>query len=450
MNEALAELFEGARVPRYTSYPTVPHFSAAIGTSEHGAWLAELPVEKAISVYLHVPYCQELCWYCGCNTHVAGSQARVLAYGQLLERELDLQLDLLPGRATVSHLHWGGGTPSILGPERFSGLMARLRERLNFRQDAELAIELDPRTFDRSMASALAEAGINRVSLGVQSFERAVQQAIHRDQSFEVTAASVELLRGHGIDRINADLLYGLPLQTVANCEATVRQLLELEPARIAIFGYAHLPRLLKHQRLIDEAQLPSTKERLTQFEAMARLLVAAGYQAIGLDHFAKPDDSMAVAAREGRLRRNFQGYTTDPAEALLGFGASAISSLPTGYLQNHSDLKAYREDVRAGRLPTAKGIRLTARDRVERSIIEAVMCNGDVDLAAIAAAHAVPLGECLPRGRRLQELERHGVVHRAGTRWTVDEECWPLLRVVAAAFDSYLDGAAGRHAAAI
>ena len=450
MRPELARLFEAARVPRYTSYPTVPHFSSAVGPERHAAWLAAVPRDRPISLYLHVPFCRQLCWYCGCTTAVAPDSARPEAYAELLAAEIELVAAHLPGRLAVTHLHWGGGTPSSMGPRAFSRLVERLGRRFRIEPGAEHAIELDPRFLEPRMIESLVEAGVNRASLGVQSFEPEVQRAINRIQPADRTLAVVEALRRAGISRINVDLLYGLPHQTVEGCRATVRALLPVLPDRFAIFGYAHLPSLKKHQRLIDERDLPTAVERVAQFEAMAEALEAAGYVPIGLDHFARPDDPMARAAAEGRLRRNFQGYTTDTAETLLGLGASAISSFRDGYVQNHHELVPWRKAVREGRLATARGLALSARDRLEREAIERIMCDGAVDLALVAARHGVAAEACVTNPARLAELERLGIVVREGTVLRVPTECRPLLRIAATIFDRYLERSSARHAVAV
>jgi oxygen-independent coproporphyrinogen-3 oxidase len=450
MRPELAKLFEAARVPRYTSYPTAPHFQARIGPAEHAAWLAAVPRDRPISLYLHVPFCRQLCWYCGCTTAIAPDSARPEAYAELLAAEIELVAAHLPGRLAVAHLHWGGGTPTSIGAEAFRRLMARIADRFAILPDAEMAVEIDPRFLSEEIVAALAETGIGRASLGVQSFDPEVQRAINRIQPADRTLAVVEALRRAGISRINVDLLYGLPRQTVEGCRATVRALLPVLPDRFAIFGYAHLPALKKHQRMIDPRELPDTVARVAQFEAMAEALEAAGYVPIGLDHFARRDDPMARAAAEGRLRRNFQGYTTDTAETLLGLGASAISSFREGYVQNHHELVPWRTAVREGRLATARGLALSARDRLEREAIERIMCDGAVDLAAVGARHGVAPEACVTDPARLAELERLGIVVREGTVLRVPVECRPLLRIAATIFDRYLERAPARHAVAV
>lgn len=450
MRSELRRWFESSRVPRYTSYPTAPQFGPAVDAARHAAWLAAVPVEGPVSLYLHVPFCRVLCWYCGCHTRLTRDQARIDGYRETLLQELALVGGQLGGRPALSHLHWGGGTPSVLGPAGLTRVMAAVAERFTVRADAEIAIELDPRTVDDALLDALAACGVNRASLGVQSFAPEVQRAINRVQSYAATAAVVDGLRARGIAGINLDLLYGLPHQTVADCLDTVEQAARLRPDRVAVFGYAHVPDFKRQQRLIDTAALPDAGARVAQYEAIGARLEALGYQAVGLDHFALPGDPLAQAAARGGLRRNFQGYTTDTAPVLIGLGASSISSFPQGYAQNLVDLRGWCQAVQAGRLPTARGIELSGHDRLARTLIEEIMCQGEVDLAAVARHHAVPLAACEPDPGRFADLERLGVVQREGSRIVVAPDCRPLLRVAAAAFDRYLDPAGMRHAAAI
>lgn len=450
MDPALIRRYGEQRLPRYTSYPTAPHFTAEVGEAACGAWLEALDPGARLSLYLHVPFCRSLCWYCGCHTKVPGHDEPIARYAEALAAEIALVAERLPARMAVAHLHWGGGTPTILGAARFARLMDLVRDRFAVAESAELAVEIDPRRLTEEMVAALAAAGVNRASLGVQSFDPAVQQAINRMQSFDETRRAVESLRAAGIARLNFDLLYGLPHQTVASCEATVAEALTLAPDRLAVFGYAHLPSLKLHQRRIDEAALPDAAEREAQAEAIAAALKDAGYVAIGLDHFARPDDPLAQALRARRLRRNFQGYTTDAADALLGFGASSIGSWPQGYAQNQPQITAYREAVAAGRLPAVRGLALGGEDRLRRDIIEEIMCYLEVDLASVASRHGIAPAALAAEQAELAGLARAGIVRLEEGRVSVAEECRMLTRAVAAVFDAYLSAVPGRHARAI
>jgi oxygen-independent coproporphyrinogen-3 oxidase len=310
-------------------------FSTAIGPGTYAEWLRAIPQHASTSLYLHVPFCRSMCWYCGCHTSVSRRDEPIAVYAAALRCEIDLVSRQIDRRIKVDHIHFGGGTPTIMAPETFADLIGSLRHAFFVLSSAEIAVEIDPRTLTDQMIDAMAYGGVNRASLGVQSFDPVVQRAINRVQSFEETAVATTSLRRAGVTGVNFDVIYGLPHQTVASCLDTVRRCVELRPDRFSVFGYAHVPTFKKHQRKIRDASLPDSLERLDQSDAIANALKEAGYLQIGLDHFALPDDAMAVALRDGKLRRNFQGYTTDASNILLGFGASAIGHLPQGYVQN-------------------------------------------------------------------------------------------------------------------
>ncbi|MBR0719793.1 oxygen-independent coproporphyrinogen III oxidase [Bradyrhizobium liaoningense] len=450
MRTDLAAAYGEERLPRYTSYPTAPHFSPAVGPDVYARWLAEIPTNVSASLYLHVPFCRKMCWYCGCHTQVARREDPVAAYQAILLREVGLVAEAIGRRIKIEHIHFGGGTPTIMAPEAFTELMAAIRRAFFVLPQAEIAIEIDPRTLTPEMTDALALAGINRASLGVQSFDPAVQVAINRVQSFAQTKKVTEDLRRAGIKGVNFDLIYGLPFQTVASCIDTVKRCLELRPDRFSVFGYAHVPSFKKHQRKIDEARLPDTLARHDQSCAIANALKEAGYVQIGLDHFALPDDPMATAFREHRLRRNFQGYTTDASEVLIGLGASAIGHLPQGYVQNDVRTDAYSQAIGAGSLATVKGYALTDDDRLRADIIERIMCDFGVDLGAVCARHGTASDAMLKSAPRLKNLISDGVVELAGDQLAVTRDSRFLLRSVAAAFDAHLDSAKQLHSRAV
>ena len=450
MRPDLAACYGQERLPRYTSYPTAPHFSAQVGAGSYAQWLGSIPRNAIASLYLHIPFCRTLCWYCGCHTRIVDAYEPIAAYLAALEQEIRLVADALPHRATVGHIHWGGGTPTILAPDGFAGLMRLLSERFVLASDAEIAVEIDPRRMNRARIEALAESGVTRASLGVQSFDPEVQRAINRVQSVAETAEVTAALRAAGIPDVNFDLIYGLPHQTAASCAATVDEAVRLAPDRLAVFGYAHVPWMRKHQQKIDTATLPDAAARLDQFTTITERLEAAGYRPIGLDHFAKPDDSLSRCLDQGRLRRNFQGYTADQCSVLLGFGASALGLLPGGYLQNVSQIGEYRRLLAADALPVQRGRRLSDDDRRRAAVIERIMCDLAVDLDAIAATHGDDPGGFAGELARLDELESSGVVRRDGRRIVVADECRPLARTVAAVFDAYLEPAGERHSRAI
>ncbi|UPK28530.1 oxygen-independent coproporphyrinogen III oxidase [Bradyrhizobium sp. 195] len=450
MRADLAASYGEERLPRYTSYPTAPHFSSEIGEGAYARWLAELPSGTSASLYLHVPFCREMCWYCGCHTQIVRRDELIAGYQRTLRNEIALAAETIGRRIKVEHIHFGGGTPTIMAPEAFAELMATMRQKFFVLPSAEIAVEIDPRTLTADMVEAMRLSGVNRASLGVQSFDPVVQRAINRVQSYEQTASVVDMLRRAGIEGLNFDLIYGLPHQTVASCLDTVRRSLALAPDRFSVFGYAHVPSFKKHQQMINEAVLPDGLARHDQACAIASALKEAGYVQIGLDHFARPGDSMAVAFEDRTLRRNFQGYTTDKGEVLLGFGASAIGHLPQGYVQNEVQIGAYAQNIAAGRLATAKGYGLTADDRLRADIIERIMCEFSADLGDICARHGAEAGEMLNSAARLKPLISDGVVRLEGNRLAVAKDSRFLVRSVAAAFDAHLNPAKQLHSRAV
>jgi len=436
-----------ARVPRYTSYPTAPHFSAAVDGAVYRGWLAALPDTAALSLYVHVPFCAQLCWFCGCHTSAVNRPEPVESYADTVLAEINLVADAIGRKLPVRHVHWGGGTPTVMAPKRLRDIMDRLRARFAFDPAAEIAVEIDPCTVHEGTIEGLVGMGCNRASLGVQDFDPQVQQAVNRIQSWETTRACVEALRARGIRSINVDLMYGLPHQTAAGMAETVERTLALGPDRVAVFGYAHVPWMKKHQLLLPEAALPGPMQRWEQLRATERVLTAGGYRAIGLDHYALPGDDLAVAAEGQALRRNFQGYTTDTAPVLLGFGASSIGSLPEGYVQNAAALPEWRDQVRAGVLPTRRGIALDAEDRLRRDVIEQLMCQGRVTLSEIAARHGADASGLRAAAPRLAAMAADGVVEWDGDRLVMRSEARPFVRTVAAVFDTYLKVDQARHA---
>ncbi len=437
-------------VPRYTSYPTAPHFTPEVDAARYARWLGELPAGSTVSLYVHVPFCAHLCWFCGCQTTVINRYDPVTAYLATLEREIDRVAAMLADDHRVVHLHWGGGTPTLLTPDHVRRLGARLRERFAFADDAEIAVEVDPRGMIAETAQALADIGVTRASLGVQDFSPEVQAAIGREQTYEATADVVNWLRAAGVADLNIDLMYGLPKQTAEGVADTVDRAMTLTPQRIALFGYAHVPWMKRHQRLIDESCLPGAVDRVRQAQAAERRLGERGYDVIGLDHFALPDDPLAVAAREGRLHRNFQGYTTDLADVLIGLGASAIGTLPQGYVQNAARTPDYRKRVDGGDLAVVRGVEVDADDRLRRDIIERLMCDLAVDLDAVCARHGHTADYVADGVAALAPLRECGAVEVAGGRVRVKPEARLLLRLACAAFDRRFEPVPQRHARAV
>jgi oxygen-independent coproporphyrinogen-3 oxidase len=428
--------YAAMRVPRYTSYPTAPNFTPAVGSSEYRAWLGNLPADSTLSIYLHVPFCRAMCWYCGCHTSVSRRQQPISRYARSLAEEIAMVAADLPSRMGIGHLHWGGGTPTLLEPEDVAMLSGALGERFNVSDSAEIAVEIDPRTLTLSAARAFTGSGVNRASIGVQTFDPVVQWAINRVQSFETTAAAVAMLRDCGISAVNFDLIYGLPHQSVASCVNTAMQALTLRPERLSVFGYAHVPSFKPHQRKIDSAALPAAAERQEQEQAIAEAVTSAGYVRIGLDHFALPGDPLAVAARKGELHRNFQGYTVDSCQTLIGFGASAIGRLPDGYVQNTTRIPDYEQRIDSGELAVTRGCALTAEDRSRAAVIEQLMCDYRAKIGGLDV--------------QLERLQADGLVRRSGSWVEVTDEARPLVRAVAAAFDAYLPDSTAVHAVAV
>ncbi len=437
-------------VPRYTSYPTAPHFHPGIGATEYGAWLAAGDSKAPTSLYLHVPYCRKMCWYCGCHTKVA---ARYQPLGELAERlvaEIDLVASFIGAARPVSQIHWGGGSPNMLKAADFARIMAAIDRRFARPDTAEVAIEMDPRLLTQEMAAECLMFGVNRVSLGIQDFEPEVQQLINRVQPYELVRDAVELLRSHGISGINLDLMYGLPGQTPHTILRTIELAHSLAPDRLALFGYAHVPWMKTHQRLIDESRLPDAAQRWALMTLANDRLRDLGYVQVGFDHFARPDDPMVLALKAGNLTRNFQGYAVEDAATLIGLGPSAIGTLPQGYVQNLAEIGAWHRAIASGRLATARGIALSDGDRLRRAIIERLLCDFAVDLEAVTRAHGMIGRRFAQEKVRLSELARDGLVAFEGERIRITERGRPLARLVAACFDTYLDTGKARHSKAV
>lgn len=440
-------------VPRYTSYPTAPHFSAAVTGADYEAWLAALAPDDTLSIYLHVPFCRALCHYCGCHTKAVLRPEPVAQYAELLAREIGW-LAGHAGSRRVTRIHWGGGTPAMLGEETLRRLAAALDAAFDLSDLVEHAIELDPRYVTPWLARTLAEIGVTRASLGVQDLAPEVQVAIGRVQPFELVRHAADCLREAGVLALNADLMYGLPRQTVAEVRRSAEAVAGLGVDRIALFGYAHVPWFKTHQRLIDEATLPGAAERLTQAETAREVLTGHGFAEIGIDHFARPHDELAIAARAGRLHRNFQGYVADDSTAIIGFGASAIGRLPQGFVQNAGDVGGYGRAVAAGRPATARGLVLTAEDRLRAAVIERLMCDLAVDLSAFAPlADAAGLPSdlaTLADPDLIAMLAGAGFIETTATQLYVTPAGRPFVRLAASAFDCYLRHGGARHSRAV
>jgi len=436
--------------PRYTSYPTAPHFHEGVTSAIWAAWLGDLDPEKPVSLYLHVPFCRQACWYCGCNMKLASRYQPVADYAQTLRDEILLLSEILPARMAISHLHWGGGTPTSLSPDDLAKVMDTVRFAFDFTPDAELAIESDPRTLSADMTHQIGALGFTRASFGVQEFDPTVQAAINRIQPPEMVAAAVHGLREAGVGGVNFDLIYGLPYQTVASLNRTIELCRKMAPDRIALFGYAHVPWMAKRQRMIPAEALPGASARRRQSRSARATLISSGFLPVGLDHFARPQDALEIASRTGELRRNFQGYTTDKAETLLGVGASAISRSPHGFAQNAVETGAWARAVKNGRLPVSRGVSLDQDDRLRSAVIESLMCDGAVDLGVIGSRFGVGRAWFEDERPALDQLCEDGVITLAGERLEMAPQAADLVRIVAAVFDAYAPSRSDRHSAAV
>lgn len=439
-----------ANVPRYTSYPTAPHFAEDFDKQTYQDWLAELTPDDPLSLYFHIPFCAQLCWYCGCHTSVPNNYSRAERYTRSIIREIILVTEEMSSPGPVSHVHFGGGTPTYLQDTELRDIFLTIRNRLDFANDAEIAVEIDPRTLTRSMVETLSEIGITRASLGVQDFAPHVQKAINREQSFEMIAEKMSWLRAAGINAINFDLMYGLPLQTVEDVQQSARLATDLNPDRIAVFGYAHVPWFKKNQLAIDEKDLPGLEERYDQAMQYGLTLGNHGYNQIGFDHYALAHDPMSHAWKAGTLHRNFQGFTTDTATTLIGFGASSIGQFPGGFVQNLKDLRHYNEAAEASHLPVERGRILSNEDKLFGAAIEAIMCRETVNLELIAHTYDNQksiFDACL---KRLAPLEEDGLVEISNYVLRITKSGARFTRNIAAQFDQYFQKAAARHSKAI
>ena len=434
--------------PRYTSYPTAPHFHAGFGENElREAALASNgdPIPRPLSLYVHVPFCADPCFYCGCNRVITRDRTRAARYVTCLEREIALTAPLFDDDREVVQLHFGGGTPNFLSPAQLTGLIATLQTRCRFsaREDRDISIELDPRTVAVEDIATLAQAGFNRASLGVQDFDPVVQAAVNRIQGVEETDAIVQACRSNGFRSINIDLIYGLPKQTPEGFGRTLDTVIGMRPDRIALYGYAHLPTLFKAQRRIEAADLPDAESRLQLLWQAIQTLTASGYEYIGMDHFALPGDALSIARAQGRLHRNFMGYTTHAESDLLGLGVSAISHIGDTFSQNARDIGAWESMLDAGHLPVARGVRLDDDDLLRADIIQSIMCQGEVRIDVIARCHHIDFPHYFADAlQRLTPLEADGLVKTDPQRVSVTPRGRLLLRRIAMCFDRYLDAA--------
>ena len=429
-------LFE-RRVPRYTSYPPAPVFTTGTGAAFANSCLERLDPDEPVSVYVHIPFCERLCWFCACRTQGTTSARPVEAYVETLTQEIARLAAALPDGVRMGRLHWGGGTPTILSPVLIGKLGQVIREALPPTEAFEFSVEIDPTLIDGAKVTALAAEGMTRASIGIQDFAPKVQEAIGREQSFEQTRDCVTALRGSGIASLNADMVYGLPHQTPESILASLDKVLALDPDRLALFGYAHVPWMAKRQRMIDEAALPDDPARHALYGAVSDTLIANGYDPIGIDHFARPDDGLSRAARTGRLRRNFQGYTDDTCPTLIGLGASAISSFRLGYVQNVASTRDYSAAIRDGRSATVRGHVHSPEDKARARAIEMLMCDFTLDLDALDCV-TQEIGEALESICHEVAADFSPYAMLRGRVLTIRPEGHPLIRIIAHAFDAY------------
>ncbi len=435
-------------VPRYTSYPTAAAFDDSVGATGQAEALSAITPDMPVSLYIHIPYCHEICWYCGCNTGPLGKADRLQLYLAALRAEIASIAARMRGKVVA--LHFGGGSPNALSSDDFIALVATLRQAFAIDDAAECAVELDPRHIDAEYARALAQAGVTRVSLGVQTLSIRVQAAIGRIQPRRMITNAVTALRDAGIARINVDLMYGLPGQSLDDIAATIAGIVALQPDRIAMFGYAHAPQMFPRQRRIAQASLPDAEARFWQSALAHDLLCEAGFAAIGFDHFARPDDSLARAHAAGALRRNFQGFTDESASAIIGLGASAISQFDGLLVQNEKHVGRWRLRVSNGLLAGSRGVARSFDDRLRGAIIERLLCAGRADIAAIAAHHGSSTAPFAGARPTLLALAERGLVTLDGWSVRLLPEGRPYARLVASAFDATRENMPGRFSKAV
>ncbi|NNE21811.1 MAG: oxygen-independent coproporphyrinogen III oxidase [Rhizobiales bacterium] len=436
--------------PRYTSYPTAPHFHEGVDRAAYRRWLASINASQSLSLYVHIPYCDTLCWFCGCNTKYTRKYWPVADYLPVVKTEISKVAAHLAETAGVQTIHWGGGSPTILTPDDTLDLATHIRDRFDVAPSAGFSIEIDPRGMGADKIEALATAGVTRASIGVQDFDAGVQMIINRRQSFEETKDVIFELRRVGIEKINIDLIYGLPGQTISSVAATVAKVQELMPSRIALFGYAHVPWMKTHQRMLDEAMLPDAHARFEQSRIMADLLCAGGYELIGMDHFALPDDPLSQARRAGRLRRNFQGYTDDPADVLLGFGASAIGKLREGYVHNATPTAEYKKLIADHGLAVVNGYALKPDDELRAYVIERLICDFAISRQLARAQFGAAADEIFLIAGGIARDDEDGLVDWDDDVFRITKRGEPFVRSICSQFDGYLERGNVRHSMAV
>ncbi len=430
--------------PRYTSYPTADRFVEAFGEDDYIQALNQrqsgLAVALPLSLYVHIPFCESLCYYCACNKIITKHHNRAEEYLRYLSREIDLHVAHVGAGQAVSQLHLGGGSPTFLSDAELRELMAMLRRSFTLAPGGEYSIEIDPRTVDAGRLATLAELGFNRLSFGVQDFDPAVQKAVHRIQPAEQVFSLMASARALGFESINVDLIYGLPMQTPESFDRTLAQIVELKPDRIALYAYAHLPERFKPQRRIITVELPSGASKVSMLSRSLSAFLDAGYVYVGMDHFALPNDALAVAKRQGRLHRNFQGYSTQPDCDLIALGVSSIGRVGATYSQNAKTLAEYYDLLDQGHLPVVRGLAVSRDDLLRRAVIMALMCQGSLQFESIELAHLVDFKAYFAKElAALEDLARQGLVEVGDTGIQVTADGWFFVRAIAMVFDRYL-----------
>ena len=427
----------GREAPRYTSYPSAHHFTG-LGPETYGQWLKALEPQTSIALYVHIPFCEQMCTFCGCHTHQTRRYDPVLTYVEALVAEFELVGAQIGFRPKVHALHFGGGSPSILKPAEMTRVMQTIGTHFELLTDAEISLEIDPRRVDEDKIKTYQALGFNRVSIGVQDTDLTVQDLINRIQPLSLLQTVFGQLRAHGLGEIGIDIIYGLPGQTQESIEQTLKDIMALDPKRISAFSYAHVPWVKKHQRLIDEARLPDLNAKVAAFLTISETLIGAGYEAIGIDHFAKRGDGLSIAKRLGRLRRNFMGYTDTNNDILLGFGASSISELPQGLIQNIPQTTTYQNTIHKGQLASHRGHAFSGDDEVRKAIIMDIMCRFECDLKAITARFGLAPDTFDTELASLKPLQAQGLVTIKDRHLSFHSPLLMLARTVACHFDSY------------
>lgn len=436
----------GLEAPRYTSYPSAHHFSAQVGADQHAAFLSEITPKTSVSAYVHIPFCRELCWFCGCHTKMTKHDEPIASYVRLLLKEIETIGRITKQRGHLNSIHFGGGSPSLLEAKDLRAILHALAETFEHHSPEELAIELDPRTTSPENVALYADLGFNRVSLGIQDFNEEVQQAINRIQPYEMVASVIENLKNSGIHNINCDLVYGLPFQTEARFLATLEQTLSFNPSRLALFSYAHMPQVKKHQRLIQDDWLPTPTEKLELYRLARETLEANGYVTVGIDHFARTEDPLAQAMRNGTLRRNFQGYVVDSSDVVIGVGSSAISQFPGGYMQNDASTPNYGKRISRGDLASIRGWGFTGDDSIRKHVIDALMCFLSVDVHDVCRRFDLDDDYFAPELRELQTGPYRDIIAIQDRKLCVTTPHRMAARAVASVFDRYRGAITSRY----